>query len=231
MQTSCSLSPLSKKCRATLANHFCYREDANATEEHFKVCVWWRPLYPRDEGGDGSVQQDRVWHGAVPDFLLVLPDVRHGRRGACADAGKHFGRSSGDEDQGTSLRLSVSRSRCQFWRFLQRCLSKEATRKRNALLFCLLVISLGFDFSSLSAQVEFNLHVLLALVPFCPSLLSLFTGGKLKANRSIICRVFFFSLFLLFQKQSFHITRTTSSRHLASTLYHLQLTRVFSKMF
>lgn len=67
-----------------------------------------------------------------------------------------------------------------------------ATRKRTALLFCLLVISLGFDFSSLSAQVEFNLHVLLALVPFCPSLLSLFTGGKLKANRSIICRVFFF---------------------------------------
>lgn len=80
-----------------------------------------------------------------------------------------------------------------------------ATRKRTALLFCLLVISLGFDFSSLSAQVEFNLHVLLAFVPFCPSLLSLFTGGKLKANRSIICRVFFFLL-------SFSFFRSNHSR-------------------
>lgn len=68
-----------------------------------------------------------------------------------------------------------------------------ATTKHIALLFCLLVISQGFDFSSLPSQVEFCLLFLLALVPFCQSLLSLCTSGKLKANRSIICRVFFFS--------------------------------------
>lgn len=164
------------------------------------MCVRWCPLYPRGEGGDGSVQQDRVWHGAVPDVLLVLPRVRRGRRGACADAGKHCGRSSGDEDQGTPLRLWVRGRGASFGGFSNVAIPKKpidgTTRKRNALLFCLLVSSLGFDFSSLSAQVKFNLHVLLALVPFCPSLLSLFTGGKLKANRSIICRVFFFFLSL-----------------------------------
>lgn len=50
-----------------------------------------------------------------------------------------------------------------------------------------LVMSLGFGFSSLSGQVKFNRHVLLVLsVFFFLSLRSLFTGARLKANRSII---------------------------------------------
>lgn len=44
------------------------------------------------------MHQDRVWHGAIPDVLPVLPDVRRGSWRANAAAGEHFRLGSGVKD-------------------------------------------------------------------------------------------------------------------------------------
>lgn len=68
--------------------------NAYSADVNGKVCIRSCPC-ARAKRGDGGVQQVRVWRGAIPDVLPVLPGVRRGSWRAGAAAGEHFRLGSG----------------------------------------------------------------------------------------------------------------------------------------